>query len=146
VDLLDLIVLALRIVLVALLYLFLVIVLRTAAIGLRSSVTYTSRSAHAELQLRVIDAGGSNLSAGELMRLVDGATLGRAAHADLVIVDPAVSAEHARFDRVGRAWVLTDLGSTNGTRVNDSRVNGRTPLAEGDVVVLGTVRLQIVGR
>jgi pSer/pThr/pTyr-binding forkhead associated (FHA) protein len=57
-----------------------------------------------------------------------------------------VSAEHARVFRVGRAWVVTDLGSTNGTRVNETAVNGEMPLAATDVLTLGSVRLQVVTR
>jgi pSer/pThr/pTyr-binding forkhead associated (FHA) protein len=48
--------------------------------------------------------------------------------------------------RVGRAWVVADLGSTNGTRVNDARVNGQTPVAHGDVLTLGNVRFKVLSR
>jgi pSer/pThr/pTyr-binding forkhead associated (FHA) protein len=47
---------------------------------------------------------------------------------------------------VGRAWLVTDLGSTNGTRVNDVDVNASAPLADGDVLTLGGVRLQVRAR
>jgi len=63
-----------------------------------------------------------------------------------VIADSSVSAEHARVFRVGRAWVVTDLGSTNGTQVNETPVNGEMPLAANDVLTLGSVRLQVVTR
>ena len=143
-DLVDLVILALRIVMVALLYLFLVLVLRTAAGSLGHSATHSRRSAPQALRLVVLEPGGSDLSAGQVMQLEAAATLGRSEHADLVLADPAVSGEHARLERVGRAWVITDLGSTNGTRLNDARVDGRTPLTDGDVLALGTVRLQVL--
>lgn len=142
-DLLDLLILALRIALVALLYLFLFAVLRTAARGLRARPA----AAYLPIALRlvVVEPGGSDLRTGQAIELHDGALLGRQ-RADLTITDPAVSAEHARISRVGRAWVISDLGSTNGTRVNDSPVEGDMPLAQGDVVGLGNVRLQVVAR
>jgi FHA domain-containing protein len=143
-DVLDVAILALRILIVALLYLFLVFVLRTAAGGLRQPATHTSRSGSQALRLVVLEPGGSDLSPGQVMQLDTAATLGRSEQADLVLADPAVSAEHARLERVGRAWVLSDLGSTNGTRLNDAPVHGRTPLADGDVLALGTVRLQVL--
>lgn len=148
VDAIDLVILLLRIALVALLYLFLLLVLRSAVGGLRrvpsaSAPGVVQREA---LELLVLEPGRSNLSAGQRMRLGDGATLGRAEHADLVLADPAVSAEHARLDRVGRAWVVTDLGSTNGTRLNQTHVRGAAPLADGDVLALGAVRLKVVAR
>jgi len=57
-----------------------------------------------------------------------------------------VSVEHARVRQTGRGWVITDLGSTNGTHINDSPINGETPLAAGDVLRLGNVRLKVVAR
>ena len=142
-DLLDLLILALRIVLVALLYVFLVVVMRTAARGLRAVPRVAP--APVALQLVVVEPGGTPLRAGQAIEVRDGATLGRQ-QAEVTLADPAVSSEHARIRRIGRAWVVSDLGSTNGTRVNDAQVNGEVPLAHGDVLTLGNVRLQVVAR
>jgi type III secretion system (T3SS) inner membrane Yop/YscD-like protein len=147
VDLLDLAILALRILIVALLYLFLLTVLRTTAGGLRAQATPTVPSASVPLRLVVLEGGAANLNAGQVFEVTPaGATLGRAERADIVVADPAVSAEHARLSRVGRAWVITDLDSTNGTRLNEAQVRGRSPLADGDVLALGNVRLQVQAR
>jgi FHA domain len=146
-DLLDLTILLLRLVLVAILYAFLALVMRLAARGLRPAPpTPAQRGSSAGLALVVLDAGSSELRAGELVVLADGATLGRSARAAVVLADSSVSAEHARVFRVGRAWVVTDLGSTNGTQVNQTSVNGEMPLAPNDVLVLGNVRLKVVAR
>ena len=146
-DLLDVAILALRVALVALLYLFLLTVMRFAARGLRDgSAVVKPRLSASELRLIVLDAGGSALRSGQVIDLADGATLGRSAGAEVVIADPAVSAEHARVFRVGRAWRVTDLGSTNGTRVNETPVNGEVGLAADDVLTLGSVRLRVVRR
>jgi hypothetical protein len=141
VDALDILILALRLLLVALLYLFLFVVLRMAYAATRQSASHSHR-----LSLRVVEAGASDLQAGEILNLATGTTMGRGGRADLVLGDTAVSAEHARVDRVGRGWTVTDLGSTNGTRVNDTVVKGRASLAAGDVLALGTVRLEVVAR
>ena len=138
-DGVDVLILALRLLLVALLYVFLVVVLRMAYVG-------TRQTASQRLSLRVIEAGSSSLQAGEILDVATGTTMGRGGRADLVLGDTAVSAEHARVDRVGRKWMVTDLGSTNGTRVNDTVVKGRTSLAAGDVLSLGTVRLEVVAQ
>ena len=144
-DLLDLAILALRIALVALLYLFLVTVMRMAARGLGQQRAPLS-GLDATLKLVVVEPGGSNLRPGQQVEVSDGATLGRTPRADLVISDPAVSSEHARIRHIGGAWVVSDLHSTNGTLVNDVRVDGQTPLARGDLLTLGNVRLRVVAR
>jgi len=146
VDLLDLLILALRIVLVALLYLFLASVMRMAASGLRPRRTRGVEPVPVPvpvLRLVVVESGSSDLVPGQAVELKDAAILGRAERADVVLADPAVSSEHARVSRVGRAWVISDLGSTNGTRLNDRRVDGDVPLALGDVVALGNVRFRV---
>jgi Inner membrane component of T3SS, cytoplasmic domain len=146
VDLLDLLILALRIVLVALLYLFLASVMRMAASGLRPRRTRGVEPVPVPvpvLSLVVLESGSSDLVPGQAVELKDAAILGRAERADVVLADPAVSSEHARVSRVGRAWVISDLGSTNGTRLNDRRVDGDVPLAQGDVVALGNVRFRV---
>jgi hypothetical protein len=149
-DLVDLLILALRVVLAALLYLFLFTVMRLAVRSMRAApvATVVSRPAAAErsseLALMVVEAGGApGLAVGQIVQVHDGAVLGRANAADIVLADAAVSAEHARLSRVGSAWVVADLGSTNGTRVNDAAIAGQTPLAAGDVLALGNVKLKV---
>ncbi len=149
-DLLDLAILALRIALVTVLYGFLLVVLRSAARWLQVAqpVPLRSRGSSSRLDLRliVLEAGGSGLTAGQAIDVLDGVTLGRAERAEMVLADPAVSAEHARVSRVGREWVIRDLGSTNGTLVNGARVNGQRKLTHGDVLALGSVQFEVVLR
>jgi hypothetical protein len=149
-DLFDLAILALRIALVAMLYLFLLLVMRVAVRGLRTAPEAASAApgsfGEVRLTLSVVEAGGSSLTQGQVLEVANGAVLGRAERAEVVLTDMAVSAEHARLARVGRVWVVSDLGSTNGTRVNDVAVHGEMPLAHGDVLGLGNVRLKVVAR
>jgi FHA domain-containing protein len=66
------------------------------------------------------------------------ATIGRSKDADCVLADPNVSRHHAELRRSSSGdWTITDLGSTNGVKVNDRRV-GSTRLSAGDRVTLGT--------
>lgn len=68
-------------------------------------------------------------------------TIGRLAGCDIVISDPGVSRQHARLRPEADAWVVSDLGSTNGTLVNDVRVQERT-LADGDRITIGATLLE----
>jgi hypothetical protein len=66
--------------------------------------------------------------------------IGRSPRANLVLDDPTVSRRHAELSRAGPAWLIVDLGSTNGTLVNGWRVE-RARLREDDEVRLGSARL-----
>ncbi|HXE56857.1 MAG TPA: FHA domain-containing protein, partial [Gemmatimonadales bacterium] len=67
------------------------------------------------------------------------ANVGRADYNDVVIPDPSVSGAHAKLQRREGVWILTDLGSTNGTFVNGERLEEETPLGPGDTIALGEV-------
>ncbi len=71
--------------------------------------------------------------------------IGSAAECDLVLKDEYVSAKHCRLIREGDAFVLEDLGSTNGTLVRDVKIS-KTPLSEGVDIVLGQTQLRFAGR
>lgn len=66
-------------------------------------------------------------------------TIGRDPDCDLVIPDASVSRWHAGLHRAPRGWLLTDLGSTNGTRLNGWRVRDAVPVRCGDRVSFGAV-------
>jgi FHA domain-containing protein len=69
-------------------------------------------------------------------------SVGKSGDNDLVIDgDGAVSRVHAKLDRVGPAWCLTDLRSTNGTIVNGERVSETRALADRDEIIIGRTRL-----
>ena len=65
--------------------------------------------------------------------------VGRADYNDIVIADPSVSTTHAKLQRKDDVWVLTDLGSTNGTYVEGEPVIGETALTPGTTLRFGDV-------
>ncbi len=67
-----------------------------------------------------------------------GATIGRVAPADIVIGSPEVSRRHCRIDIQGDYAMLTDLGSTNGTRIDGNRLERPTALRSGTQFMLGS--------
>jgi pSer/pThr/pTyr-binding forkhead associated (FHA) protein len=65
-----------------------------------------------------------------------GATLGRG-DVEIRLDDPFASAHHARISREGHVVVIEDLGSTNGTYLNEEQLNGPQPLHPGDRIRIG---------
>ncbi|MDT8422257.1 MAG: FHA domain-containing protein [Desulfuromonadales bacterium] len=63
-------------------------------------------------------------------------TIGRAPGNDIVIDHPAVSAWHARLEKEGEQYLVEDVNSTNGTRVNGQRIV-RTPLPHQATLTIG---------
>jgi signal transduction histidine kinase/pSer/pThr/pTyr-binding forkhead associated (FHA) protein len=75
--------------------------------------------------------------------VADALVIGRADDCDLTIGDPRLSRRHARVSVEGAALFVEDLGSPNGTLVNDRRVQ-KAKLAAGDIVVLGKTRFAVI--
>ncbi len=71
-------------------------------------------------------------------------TLGRAAGAQFIVDAPLVSRLHCRLTLTpGGTLQVEDLGSTNGTIVNDRLIAGATPLAQGDMLRIGRVEFEV---
>jgi hypothetical protein len=68
-----------------------------------------------------------------------GAIVGRSRECDIVLDDSNVSRRHAEIAPSGAKWLIQDLGSTNGVRVNGRTVDGPHPLEPGDRIEIGTV-------
>src|SRR5258708_33831460 len=68
--------------------------------------------------------------------------IGRHPCCDVVLASPAVSRTHARLTFRDGTWILQDLGSMNGTKLNDVRV-GRCQLRPGDHLVIGDERVLV---
>jgi FHA domain/DUF1707 SHOCT-like domain len=73
-------------------------------------------------------------------------TIGRDTACDLVLADMTVSRTHAGLRLEAGSWLLSDAGSTNGTRLNGWRVTGPVPVHAGDRVTFGTMTLVITER
>ena len=86
-------------------------------------------------RLRVESAAG--LRDGAAYDLSDGAVLGRSADSDIPLEDSFASSAHARLVPQGDTMVLEDLGSTNGTYLNGEPLRGPQPLHVGDKIRIG---------
>lgn len=98
-----------------------------------------------------IDAGEPRLlverapghQAGMAYDLEGAVTLGRG-DVEIQLDDPFASSRHARIWKQGHVLVIEDLGSTNGTYLNDEPLNGPAPLHPGDRIRIGDSEFSFV--
>jgi Protein of unknown function (DUF3662)/FHA domain len=93
--------------------------------------------ARSRQQTALLLLGGKRLVVGPA-----GVTMGRSRQCDVMVDDPNVSRTHAEVRPRGGSWVLADLDSTNGSRLNGRRVDGSEVLKPGDEIELGTTVLR----
>lgn len=87
----------------------------------------------------------SSVGEGSVWEIHDGSIVGRERHADISIDSRDVSRRHAEFGLRDGDLLITDLGSTNHTKVNDTEITAHTPtrVAPGDLIELGTPAVQL---
>ncbi len=88
-------------------------------------------------------AGSLVMPSGERVTLGDNVvSFGRHPDCTIVLNDPNVSRRHAEVRPVGTGFIVADLGSTNGTKINGLRIDGERPLHDGDILSLGTTHVR----
>ena len=86
----------------------------------------------------------SGIHAGDRLQLVPEVHIGRSDACELVLDDDYVSNMHAQLNhRDNGTWVLSDLGSTNGTFVNQMRITNPTPVGIHDIIRIGDVQMRL---
>lgn len=132
----DVLLLIGRLAFVALLYLFLVALMKTG-IG-----TVRGQNKKARQWNLSVEAGPKELRGVKIA--VNGPVIvGRSPGADIIIAASYVSGRHAEFKLMGQNLFVEDLGSTNGTLVNGNRINAPCALKNNDVVNVGDVSIRV---
>jgi hypothetical protein len=144
----DPVAVALKFGFLAVLYLFLFAIARSALKDLRAgggtAAPPDGTGLHAVRGGRVaatdawlVALSGAGLEPGARIDLFGGLTIGRDPGADLQIQDRFASGIHCRIHSRGNAYLLEDLGSTNGTFINGARVEDEVELQDLDEVGIG---------
>jgi len=133
--LIDITLLVGRLLLVALLFLFLFAVMRTGIGLVRGQNRKGNRWSIA------VEQGPRELR-GMRLNVSGPLVVGRSPGADIVIATEYVSGRHARFSLLGDTLVVEDLGSTNGTYVNGARIELPVSLGDDDLISFGDATLR----
>jgi hypothetical protein len=134
----DLILTFLRLIFLALVYLFVWQVAR--AIGGQLGFGNAARTARSGSRVVVVR---SDDQAGMSFRIKDATVLGRSPEADVELSDPYASEFHLRLVSSEGTLTVHDLGSTNGTYVNGRRITTPTALRRGDAVQVGKTVMEV---
>jgi pSer/pThr/pTyr-binding forkhead associated (FHA) protein len=139
---------ALKFAFLGVLYLFLLVIARSALKDLRGRNAITApadgtglhaipqgRVARTDAVLVVMQGGG--LPPGDRIDLFGGVTIGRSDEADVKIVDRFASGIHCRIHNRGNGYFVEDMDSTNGTYLNGSDLRGEAPLSDLDEIRIG---------
>jgi len=106
------------------------------ATGMRSAASIAPLDGDLDVAPRLVVDSVPGLTRGMSYDVAEGATLGRG-DVEIQLEDPFASSNHARLTRQGTILVIEDLGSTNGTYLNDELLRGPRPLHAGDRVRIG---------
>jgi FHA domain-containing protein len=139
----------------ALLYLFLLWIARSALKDLRGTVAPAADATgfhhlpggapRSGPDAWLVAERGGGLNAGERFDLIGGLSIGRSKDADLRIEDRYASGVHARIFTHDRHVYIEDMNSTNGTLLNDADLRGEAELIDGDVVRIGDTWFRFEG-
>lgn len=138
----NLVLLVLKFTFLALLYFFLLLVVRLVHrdIGLISSEGHGQKQTKGAARLILIE--GPQEPAGKVFVLLNETTLGRFPENQIVLSDDSVSQKHARLFKQEEEYFLEDLGSTNGTFLKGERIKGPARLNSGDRIKIGRTIFQ----
>jgi pSer/pThr/pTyr-binding forkhead associated (FHA) protein len=128
------VVLVLRIGLAVVIYVFLWRVLKALWQELKQQGTILSSQKKPGIHLEAKPENGAELKYHFRQTEI---VIGRATHCDITFTDEALSANHARISFHHAQWWLEDIGSTNGTFLNDDRISTPTVIISGDNLKCG---------
>lgn len=132
----------------AVLYLFLLVIARSAFKDLRRTVSPAPEATgfhapagvaevHRGLDAWLVAERGGGLEADRRFDLIGGISIGRSKDADVQIEDRYASGIHARVFPRGDRFYVEDMSSTNGTLLNGASLHGEAELVDGDAVQIG---------
>lgn len=128
----------------ALIYLLIVVIRETRLHVPKQSILETSASIGS---LKILETGSDDrLRTGSFLILRPETNLGTKPGNTILLRDQYVSGQHARLWWDGISWFIEDLGSTNGTYVDDKRISSGepVPLMNGSILKIGDMVFEMI--
>ena len=139
----EVVILLLRFAVLLVLYLFLWQLVAVVWRDLRRPSSWETEPSKPIGRLFVVSSGGTTYQPGHSFPIYRITKLGRGSDNSVVLDDGFVSTNHAELRYQEGTWWVADLGSRNGTWINDRRVRGQTAAKYGDVLAVGQVKLKL---
>ncbi|RXI45592.1 FHA domain-containing protein [Clostridium tetani] len=132
------------IIMIAIIYLIIFTALRIMNKDIKSG-NKGKRDRRKVVGFEILEPGNnSSFKKGGVIPLRRELSIGRNAQNTFIIDDPYISSFHVRIYLRNNDYIIEDLGSTNGTIVNNTKINGKKYLESGDVVKLGSTVLKFI--
>ena len=131
---------------IAIIYLIIIFALRIMYKDIKGGSGKKKTVIKKTMGLEVIERGENfNLRMGAVIPLNDELSVGRKADNLLILGDKYVSSQHAKIFRKNTDYILQDLGSTNGTLLNNKKVKDKVVIKKGDQIKIGTSIFKVIG-
>lgn len=135
-----------KIVIIGIIYMIIFLALRIMYKDMKNGGKRPRNSNRKSFGLEIVSAGNnSNLRTGGVIPVHGEISIGRKNDNLLILDDPYASGYHARVYIKNNDCILEDLGSTNGTLLNDENVKGRHYLSAGDEIRIGSTSFKVIG-
>lgn len=122
---------------------FLVIVFWHLRLDLKAIREFSTNHAGGLGVLRVVANGGAEPVAGTSIELSPLTTIGRNSRNSVVLNDNFVSGNHALLSWRDNQWWIEDLGSRNGTKLNDVDLTDPVIISPGDIITIGVIQFKL---
>lgn len=136
---------ALKIGVIVLIYFIIFYALKIMYTDTKGVSKKTNKVKRATMGLEIIKAGeNTSLKNGGILPLSDIITMGRKSDNTVILDDKYVSSHHVKIYKRNNEYIIEDLGSTNGTKVNDVKIENRVKLTPGDEIKVGTAIFKLI--
>lgn len=135
----------LRLSIIVIIYFIIIYALKIMYTDTKSAGKKRKKASKAKFALEVLNSGDNiNLKTGSIIPISGVLTVGRKSDNIVVLSDRYASSHHIKIYVRNNEYILEDLESTNGTKVNNVKVNDSVKLNIGDIIKIGTASFKLI--